>query len=66
MCSHVATSLPTAPSPAADYGEKVKIPLAGLTVAEIDGKLREAVEKGDTMPRAYHQSVKPFELPALE
>lgn len=44
----------------------MKIPLAGLTVPEIDGKLRDAVEKGETAPRAYHQSVKPFELPVLE
>jgi len=48
-----------------DFARKVKIPVAGMKAEEIDAKLAEAVAVGDRMPRAYHQSIAPFVLPAV-
>ena len=49
----------------ADFDYKVKIPLTGLSSSDIDTKIAEAVTKGEDMPRAYHQSVAPYRLPAV-
>jgi len=43
----------------------VKIDLAGLTPAQIDEKLKEAVVAGEEMPRAHWQSVEPLRLPTV-
>jgi hypothetical protein len=53
------------PSLPADFGNKVKIDLAGLTPAQIDEKLKEAVVAGEEMPRAHWQSVEPLRLPTV-
>ena len=48
-----------------DFGTKVRIDLAGLSEAQIDAALRDAVLAGDTMPRAHHQSQAPLRLPGV-
>ena len=48
-----------------DFGAKVSIDLAGLSEAQIDAKLRDAVLAGDSMPRAFHQSQAPLRLPTV-
>lgn len=48
-----------------DFGKKVKVELAGLTAEQIDAKLQAAVVAGDSMPRAFHQSVEPLRLPTV-
>ena len=49
----------------ADRDEKVKIDLAGLTKEQIDDKIRDAVIKGEEMPRAHWQSIAPLRLPTV-
>jgi len=48
-----------------DFGTKVRIDLAGLSEAQIDAALRDAVLAGDAMPRAHHQSQAPLRLPGV-
>lgn len=56
---------PAALASCADFGKKVKIELDGLSDAEIDAKVAEAVTIGDSMPRSPHQSGEKLQLPTV-
>jgi hypothetical protein len=49
----------------ADFARKVVIPIEGLSQSQIEEKVADAVKTGETMPRAYHQSLAPFQLPTV-
>jgi hypothetical protein len=38
----------------------VKVDVGGLSAAEIEAKVAEMVQRGESMPRSLHQSVEPL------
>jgi hypothetical protein len=51
--------------PLPDFAKRNKIEISNLSTEQIQAKLREAVEQGDRMPRAYYQSRKPLLQPTI-
>jgi hypothetical protein len=51
--------------PAADFGQKVRIEAGGLSAAEIEAKVKEAVAAGGELPKSYYQSGAPLLQPAV-
>ena len=49
----------------ADFARKEKVDLSGLSAEAIEAALAQAVVKGNSAPRALHQSVEPFQQQAV-
>lgn len=49
----------------ADFAEKAKIDLAGLSAQEVEAKLKQAVEAAASKPKSEMQSAAVFKLPSI-